>query len=573
MSAIEFDLVIRDGLIVDGSGAPGRPGDLAIADARIVAVGEVDGSGHEEIDADGHVVAPGFVDAHTHMDAQVFWDELGRPSCWHGVTTAVMGNCGFTLAPVHSGDRELVSRNIERAEDLPAAALAQGVPWTWSTFAEYLEVLDTIPKGINYAQSIGHSALRIWAMGERAFSEPATDDDLATMELELRDALRAGAAGLTTSRNVTHLTADGRPVASRLASWDEVVALVRIMGHERIGCFEDSGGEPGVGYDENLVRLTQLAESTGVPMLVPAPHISMLRSVERSVAQGADICGLTHSRGFCILQSFRTRLSFDRLDGEWRDVRSRPLDEQRRLLADPDVRARLVRAARHADYGAASVGEPFAPDFDTIQVMYSPYLPNPTVSDEARRRGVDPVEAMIDLALETDFEIFFVQIFPGSFFARPSSFEAESDLVDALRHPNGAMSFSDAGAHIGLIADASIQTHLLAYWVRERQALTLEEAIHSITAQPAHAWRLHDRGLLEAGAAADVTIFDPATVAPLLPRVVHDVPAGAPRLEQRATGYLATIVNGHVFTKDGEATEARHGRLVKARARENRPTG
>ena len=190
---IEFDLVIRDGLLVDGSGAAGFRGDLAISGARIAAMGEVEGSGREEIDAEGHVVAPGFVDAHTHMDAQVFWDELGSPSCWQGVTTAVMGNCGFTLAPVRQGDRELVTRNIQRAEDLPAAALSEGIPWAWSTFPEYLDVLNTVPKGINYAQSIGHSALRIWAMGERAFDKTATDDEIAAMSRVLVAALRAAA--------------------------------------------------------------------------------------------------------------------------------------------------------------------------------------------------------------------------------------------------------------------------------------------------------------------------------------------------------------------------------------------
>ena len=211
-----FDLVVKNGLIVDGTGTPPRHGDVAIAGDRIVAVGDVSGPRHREIDADGHVVAPGFVDADTHMDAQVFWDELGRPSCWQGITTAVMGNCGFTLAPTRRDDRQLVSCNMERAEDIPAAALADGVPWTWTTFREYLAAVDAVPKGINYAQAVGHSALRIWAMGDRAFDSPATDDEIAVMERELRDALRAGAAGFTTSRNMLHLTSDDRPVASRV---------------------------------------------------------------------------------------------------------------------------------------------------------------------------------------------------------------------------------------------------------------------------------------------------------------------------------------------------------------------
>jgi N-acyl-D-aspartate/D-glutamate deacylase len=234
----EFDLVIRGGLIIDGSGAPGYRGDVAVVGDRVVVVGEVEGRGRDEIDADGQVVAPGFVDAHTHMDAQVFWDDLGQSPCWHGVTTVVMGNCGFTLAPSRPGEEGMVVRNLERAEDIAAEAMAEGIAWTWSTFPEYLDAVDAAPKGLNYAASIGHSALRTWAMGERAFEETATEDDLTLMAGELRAALRAGAVGFTTSRSAAHATSDDRPVASRLASWDEVVALVDVVADERDCVFQ-----------------------------------------------------------------------------------------------------------------------------------------------------------------------------------------------------------------------------------------------------------------------------------------------------------------------------------------------
>src|SRR5579859_5622099 len=233
-----FDLVVRNGRVIDGSGGPEVGGDVAIVGDRIVAVGEVDGRGRQEIDADGLVVAPGFIDGHTHMDAQLFWDELGTNSCWHGVSTVVMGNCGFTLAPAHPDRRELVVRNLERAEDISPAALAAGVEWSWERFGGYLDAVDRAPKAINYAANIGHSALRTWAMGERAFDEAANEDDLTAMEGELREALHAGAIGFTTSRSDQHETSDNRPVASRLASWDEVRRLVNVMGETGAGVFQ-----------------------------------------------------------------------------------------------------------------------------------------------------------------------------------------------------------------------------------------------------------------------------------------------------------------------------------------------
>jgi N-acyl-D-aspartate/D-glutamate deacylase len=559
---MEFDLVVRNGLVVDGTGEAGRQGDVAIVGDRIVAVGDVDGGGREEIDADGLVVAPGFVDGHTHMDAQVFWDELGTSSCWHGVTTVAMGNCGFSLAPATYEDRAMVVRNLERAEDIAGEAMEAGITWTWSTFAEYLDAVEARPKGINYTAAIGHSALRTWAMGERAFEQAASEDDLVVMERELSDALRAGAAGFTTSRSFTHVTPDERPVASRLATWDEIVALVSLMGRESTGIFELAGegrrDDDPAARAEYYGRLQRLALSSGVAisfgLFASAGSMPSLTVIEDTVAKGGQMYGLTHCRGVNTVQSFRTRVSFDALP-EWQDVRRRPLDEQRTLLRDPDVRKRLVYAAQHGNYGDAFGPEARKPDYDDIYVMYSPYLPNPTVAEEARRLGVDPVDAMIDIALERDFDIFFLQVLTK---------QADDDLVRLLRNPNTAMTFSDAGAHVSQVADASIQSHLLAYWVRERQEFTLEEAVRMITHQPAAVWRLHDRGRLAPGYAADLTIFDADTVAPRMPELVEDLPGGARRLVQRADGYAATIVNGEVVMRDGEAGEARPGRVLRA---------
>jgi N-acyl-D-amino-acid deacylase len=494
------------------------------------------------------------------MDAQVFWDELGTSSCWHGVTSVVMGNCGFTLAPVRPNEQALVVRNLERAEDISAEAMAEGLNWTWATFAEYLDAVDAVPKGINYAGSIGHSALRTWAMGERAFVEPANDDDLQTMQRELLDALRAGAVGFTTSRVSGHATSDGRPVASRLAAWEEVRALVNLVGRHSGGVFEIT---PADDTDPSALvefpkRLQDLALESGVPItfgVFCTPNSpGMLPLIEDTVAQGGHMYGLAHCRGVCVLQSFKTRLAFDVL-AEWHDVRSKSLDEQSRLLRDPQVRARLVDAAYHGNYGQALGAEAPRPNFDTLEIMYSPYLPNPTVGDVARERGVDPVELIIDEALEHNFDLFFVHQLTR---------QSDERLIPLLRNPNVAMTFSDSGAHVSQIADASIQTHLLAYWVRERQAVTLEEAIPMITHRPATLWRLHDRGLLREGYAADITIFNPESVAPDMPRVVTDLPGGARRLIQTAQGYKATIVNGRVLMRDGQPTEARPGQLLRA---------
>ena len=561
-SFVELDLVIRGGLVVDGSGAPRAPGDVAIVGDRIVAVGEVDERGRQELDASGLVVAPGFVDAHTHMDAQVFWDDLGMPTCWHGVTSVVMGNCGFTLAPARADARSLVVRNLERAEDIAAEAMAEGITWTWQTFAEYLDAVDVLPKGLNYAASVGHSALRTWAMGERAFEGPATEDDIAVMALELRSALRAGAAGFTTSRSVGHATSDNRPVASRLAAWDEVVALVDIVGRESKGCFQlapERYWEP----DEQQAfeqRLSDLAVSSGAPIvfgIFAQTRIPQLTTdlIERTLARGGEMWGLTHCRSILTAQSFLTDLGFDTLT-EWKEVRRRPLEEQQVLLRDPEVRRRLVHAAHHGAYGEAFGPEARRPDFDTMTILQSPYGANPTVAEEAKRRGVDPVEAMIDIALERDFDVFFIQ---------PLVPQDDALLLEVMRHPRTAMCFSDSGAHVSQVFDSSIYTHLLAYWVREREALRLEEAIEMITSRPAEIWGLRDRGLLAPGYAADITVFDPATVGPLMPRVVHDVPGGARRIEQRATGFAVTVVNGQTLTRDGEATNARPGRLLRAR--------
>jgi len=468
----------------------------------------------------------------------------------------VMGHCGFTLAPAPVEQRALVVRNLERAEDISGDAMAAGIDWTWTTFAEYLDAVDRLPKGINYAANIGHSALRTYVMGERAFAEAATTDDLAAMERELRDALRAGAYGFTTSRTHHHETSDDRPVASRIATWDEVEYLVRVMGDEGAGIFQMVEDPPS--DDERAERdahIVALAVESGVPFAIGATGSNTrgIELIEATAAAGGRMFGLTHSRGIGTMSSFRTQLPFDSLP-EWREVRGLPFDELRVALRDVDVRKGLVWSAHNGAYGKALGGQARRPDFERMQVMAKPVPPHQTVAEAARARGVDPVELMIDLALETNFDQFFVQT--------NSPFDYEG-VKNVMKHPRTVMAFSDAGAHVSQMSDCSIQTHLLAHWVRDRNDFTLEEAVRMLTLAAARAWGFHDRGLLREGLIADINVFDPDVVGPEMPTVVHDLPAGATRLKQTARGFLATIVSGQVVHDHGQHTGALPGHLIR----------
>ncbi len=551
---MSFDTVIRNGIVVDGTGLAPFRADVGIVGGRIARIGRIKERGATDIDAEGHVVTPGFIDAHTHMDAQVFWDELGTNSCWHGVTTVVMGHCGFTLAPTRDDAHELVVRNLERAEDIAPAALAAGIEWTWTDFAEYLDAIDRLPKGINYAANIGHSALRTYVMGTRAFEEKATDDDLAAMRAELDRAMRAGAFGFTTSRTVHHQTSDDRPVASRAASWDEVCALVDVLAELGAGIFQMVTDRAVPDGDPDRM-LADLALTTGVPVATTGMNDQALAFLDDTIAKGARMWGVTHPRGIGAFSSFRSQLPFDRLP-EWRELRTLPVEEQRRRLEDADVVARLVKIADEGPYAEAFGGEARPPEFDRMQVFSSPLPPHATVADVAAERGVHAVEAMIQLALETDMRQLFWQTF--------APFDHDR-IKRCLAHPHTVVGFSDSGAHVSQMSDASIETHLLGHWVRNCQEFSLEEAVRMLTLEPARAYGFSDRGLVREGLVADLNVFDPEIVAPAMPELVHDLPGGAPRLSQRSVGFLATLVAGEILIDRGEPTAARPGRLVRGR--------
>ena len=561
-----YDLVIKNGMVIDGSGLPRYRADVGVRHGRIVTLGRIRERAREVIDADGQVVAPGIVDGHTHMDAQVFWDPLGTSSCWHGVTTVVMGNCGFTLAPCAAADKHMVIRNLERAEDIPPAAMAAGIEWRWTTFPEFLDCLEALPKGINYSGYIGHSALRTYVMGERAFEEPAGEKDLQAMERELRDAIRAGAMGFTTSRSPAHETLDGRPVASRAASWDEVRRLVSVMGDLNAGLFELAGegvdrapGDPSLR--EYHVRLRDLAVETGRPVTfgvfsrreVPDIWRAYLALLEETAAAGGRMFAQVHSRSLSALLSFKTQLPFDRLP-VWKELRALPLAEQQRRLRDPDLRRRLVEASGARDSRRPVGTEARPADYDWLLVFDTVEGPHRTVAEVARERGQHPAATMIDLALEKNLDLFFLQ---------PVANEDQDAALELMRHPRSVTTFSDSGAHVSQLMDSSLQTHLLSHWVRTKRAFTLEQAVRMITLVPATLWGFADRGLIREGMAADLMVFDPDTIAAEMPEVVDDLPAGARRLIQRTRGIAATVVNGEVLLRDGKHTGALPGRLLR----------
>ena len=561
-----FDLVVRNGMIVDGSGLPRYRGDTGVRDGRIAEIGRLSGAAaRETLDADGRVVAPGFVDGHTHMDAQVFWDPIGTSSCFQGVTSVVMGNCGFTLAPCREAEADLVFRNLERAEDISRDAMLAGIKWRWESFPQFLDVLETLPKGINYAGYIGHCALRTYVMGQRAFTDEATADDLAQMTRLVREAVVAGAHGFSTTRSVNHQTSDDKPVASRLASWGEFEALVKAMG----GGMVEVAGEPAGAYSDKATAyyegLSKLSIESGRPITfglfnrrtMPGGWRSTFDIIERTNRAGGRMFAQVHSRALNVLLSFETHLPFDKWEA-WRELRARPLAEQARMLRDPEVRRRLVEVATRPYEGPVVRGtEPRPPEWDWVFALTDMKGPHRSMAELARQRNTHPVELMIDMALERDMKFFMMQ---------PVANENDAEALELMKHPRSVVTFSDSGAHVSQIMDSSLQTHLLSHWVRDREAFTLEEAVKMITCDTATQFGFHDRGLLREGLAADIVVFDADTVGPRMPEVVTDLPAGAKRLKQTCEGMHATIVNGEVLLRDNQPTGNLPGKLLRRKS-------
>ncbi len=565
-----LDLLIRNATVVDGSGAPRYRSDVGVQDGRITELGRIRAAAQRTIDADGLILAPGFIDGHTHMDAQVAWDPIGSCSCWHGVTSVIMGNCGFALAPCKPEDREWFARCLEAVEDIPTEAMMTGIDWTWETFPEYLANVERLPKGLNYGMYLGHSALRMYVMGERALSERATESDLQHMRALVQEALRAGAMGFSSSIAPTHVTPSGSPVASRIGDWSEIQHLVGAMAELNAGIFQIgpdiSGGE---AHRACLERLGQIAIDSGRPVMFgtlstrqgldPLPWQSQVGAIDATVSGGGRMYGQTTTRPIIAIFSLKSYLPFDVLPA-WQDVRSLPLEAQQQRFGDPEVRRQLVAAEAKMkprdnvlQGGGAATTDPRKPDYSNLYALRGVDLDDPTVEELAQASGRHPVEVMLDLMQENENQLF-VQLLVN---------ESMDDVRGMLQHPRTLATFSDSGAHVCQEMGSSLQTHMLSYWVRDKQAFTLEEAVRMLTFDNASAWELPNRGLIRTGYAADLVLFDEARIKPQLPTVERDLPGGARRLVQKAEGIAATIVNGQVAIENGEATGHDAGQVLK----------
>ena len=567
-----LDLVIRGGTVVDGSGKARFTADVGIADGKIVKVGRVTSVAARTIDADGLIVSPGFIDGHTHMDAQVAWDPLGTCSCWHGVTSVIMSNCGFALAPCKPEDRDWYARCLSAVEDIPTEAMAAGIDWTWETFPEYLATVERLPKAINYGMYIGHSALRMYVMGKRALSEKATEDDMTRMAASVQEALRAGAIGFSSSRASTHVTPDDTPVASRIAEWEEIDRIIAAMAELDAGIFQVGPDiASGAAHRAFLARLREVALAYRRPIMFgvlatkqgddPTGWAYQTRYIDETVAAGGRMFGQGTTRSINAIFSLKSYLPFDVLPA-WRKVRDLPMAEQKRRLADPAVRRELVEAEGRMkprdnvfQGGGAATTDPRKPDYSNLFAMKGVDWDDPTVEQLAKARGQHPVEVMIDLSLANENQVY----------VQPLVNESPDDVLGILKHDRTLATFSDSGAHVCQEMGSSLQTHLLSYWVRKRGAFTLEQAVKKITHDNARAWELNDRGLIREGYRADVVLFEENGIRPSLPTVEKDLPGGARRLVQKAEGIKATLVNGAVAFENGEATGAYFGHVLKGK--------
>lgn len=566
-----LDLIIRGGTIVDGSGMGRYRADVGVKGGRIVEIGRIRAPAARVLDADGLIVAPGFIDGHTHMDAQVNWDFSGTSSCWHGVTTVMMGNCGFALAPCPADQREWFARCLSAVEDIPLEAMLAGIKWDWETFPEYLATVDRLPKALNYGSYIGHSALRMTVMGQRALTDAATEDDVARMVAMVKEAMRAGAIGFSTSRASTHLTPDDTPVASRLAEWSELDALVGAMAELDAGIFQ-IGPDVGTGarHREFLARLKQLALATGRPTMFgtistmqgdnPNPYTYQLDYLDECAAAGARMWGQTTTKSINAIFCLKSYLPFDALP-HWQQIRALPAAEQQRALRDPALREKLVadeagmkpREAGMFQGGGAATTDPRKPNYANLFAMMGVQWEDPTVAELSDKQAKHPVEVMIDLMLENENQVF----------VQPLANENRDHVLGMLKHPWCLATFSDSGAHVCQEMGSSLQTHMLSYWVRQKQAFTLEQAVRRLTFDNATAWELNDRGLVRSGFAADLVVFDADKIQPAMPTVESDLPGGARRLVQKADGIAATVVNGQVAFENGIATGNFGGQLLK----------
>ena len=556
----DLDLVIRNGTVVDGTGAPSRVADVAIRGDRIAAIeGRIDAKGHREIDAAGQLVTPGFVDIHTHLDAQLAWDPLPTSSCWHGVTSAVIGNCGVTFAPVGPGQREFLAEMMESVEDIPRAAILDGLPWTWSSYGEYLRYLDTLPKGINVGGLVGHCAVRIAAMGERGLDEaPAGADDIARMCELIDEAMSGGALGFSTSRTFLHKVPDGRPVPGTYAADDEMLAFADVLGRHGKGVLEgamrlgERDGDDLANTRREVALMGEMSRRSGRPFTFgltqsgrrPDLYHRVVEFVLEENAMGADVHPQTTARGIGILFGLHHRTPFDRLPS-WQALQALSLADRLAAIRNPSRRAQLIAEASATPLAMADAAWVLLPGTARYDCQ-----PDDTLAAHAARRAVSAAEAFLAIADETD----------GRALLNYPVLNQDLDAVQwMLDQPVMTLGLADAGAHVGQIMDSSQPTLLLTHWVRDRQRWTTEAAVRRLTSDTATLFGLEGRGVLRAGAFADVNVIDLDNLHLPTPEFAHDFPGGAGRYVQKASGYTATIVNGQAFMEHGEHVGALAG--------------
>ena len=557
---MDYDIKITGGTIVDGTGAPGVTGDVGIRDGKIVALGDAPGSAAETIDATGHVVAPGFVDIHTHYDAQVFWDRMLTISPWHGVTTVVIGNCGFGVAPTRPEHRDLILRTLEKVEGMSIDALRAGLgeEWPFETFPQYLDAIEAHGSAINMGVLVGHTPLRLYVMGEEATEREATADEVAQMRAIVREGLDAGALGFATSKSPTHVAYEGRPVPSRAANFEEIRALASTLGDAGHGLLQATVGRE-LFHDE----FATIARETGRPISWtallagargPGSHRPLLEQAAALQQEGLDIVPQVSCRPLNFEFNFKEPFPFESMrtfkgiaaedhEGKKAAYGTREFRDAFRERCGPERRV------------------PLSSWWDRTIISYCPTQPDldqrPLV-EVARERGVDPTDLALDLAIESDLE--------ARFLIAVMNYD-EAEVAELLQAQHTVIGLSDAGAHASQLCDACFSTHLLGHWVRDKGLLSVEEGVRMLTSRPADVFGLPDRGRLAEGRPADVVVFDPDTVGCSPLKRVYDFPAGADRLVSDATGIHAVIVNGTLLRRDGkdcvDPTGPLPGRLLR----------
>jgi N-acyl-D-aspartate/D-glutamate deacylase len=569
-----YDLIVSGGLIIDGSGGPPRQGDVAVSDGRIVAVGSVEGEAREEIDARGLAVTPGFVDIHTHYDGQVTWDAHLTPSCWHGVTTVVFGNCGVGFAPVRPNERDYLISLMEAVEDIPGTALAEGIEWEWETFPEFMDAVGKRSLGMDVAAQVPHGAVRTYVMGKRgAENEPATPADIEGMAAIVRDGMEAGALGFSTSRTLMHKAASGDPMPGTFAAEDELFGIGRVLGDLGTGIFElapvGAAGEDVIGARKEMDWMRRLSAEIGRPVSFamlqvdaePTLWRDLLDESQKAVAEGAQVYPQTAGRPFGMLVGHQTEYHPFRDRPSYEGLMDLPFDERIARLGEPSVReAILSEKVDYEDPMSAYVMASFHKLFPLgAKPNYEPSHEE-SVAGIAEREGRSPEEVLYDCMLgQGGRELLLFPLLNYS--------DGNCDpIYEMIQHPRAVLGLGDGGAHCGIICDASIPTFMLSHWVRDRERgpkLPVELVVQRMTSDPANLYGLRDRGLIAPGYKADLNLIDMDTVGLQLPEMVFDLPAGGRRLIQRADGYRYTLVSGQVTMRDGEPTGVLPGRLVR----------